>query len=123
MKMSTETINYGIHLGTSEAMIARCTGSEIEVFRNAEGFEYTPSAVWIDKQNKLVVGRVAKEWYEREPGNAFVEFKRDMGSKSEYTVARTGQEIKPEELSAEVLKSLRADVQRRTGLAIPGTRQ
>lgn len=63
-------VNYGIHLGTTEAMIARCIGSEVEVFRNAEGFESTHCAVWMDKQNKLVVGRAAKEWCERETGNA-----------------------------------------------------
>lgn len=119
--MSRQTIDYGIDLGTTNSEIARLDGTNIEVFRNAEGFEYTPSAVWIDKQNKLVVGRVAKEWCERElgnanqPGNAFMEFKRDMGSNSEYTVARTGRKMKPEDLSAEVLKALRADVQRRNG--------
>lgn len=119
--MPRQTIDYGIDLGTTNSEIARLNGTEIEVFRNAEGFEYTPSAVWIDKQGKLVVGRVAKEWCEREPGNAnepgnaFMEFKRDMGTTSEYTVARSGQKMKPEELSAEVLKALRADVQRRNG--------
>ncbi|MGD0815323.1 MAG: Hsp70 family protein [Verrucomicrobiota bacterium] len=115
--MSTETINYGIHLGTTEAMIAHCIGSEIEVFRNAEGFESTPCAVWMDKQGRMFVGRVAKErhFVFEDYDNAFIEFQRNMGTASEYMFARNGLKIKPEELSAEVLKSLRADVQRRTG--------
>ena len=116
--MRRQTIDYGIDLGTTNSEIARLNGTDIEVFRNAEGFEYTPSAVWIDKQGKLVVGRVAKEWCEREHDNAFMEFKRDMGSKSEYTFARSGRKMKPEELSAEVLKTLCADVQRRNGEVI-----
>jgi molecular chaperone DnaK len=116
--MSSATINYGIHLGTAEAMIARCVGSEVEVIRNAEGSEATPSAVLIDKKGKLFVGRVAKEWHEREPDNAFIEFMRDIGEPIERTCTRSGRKLKPEDLSAEVLKSLRADVERRSGEAI-----
>lgn len=116
--MRRETIDYGIDLGTTNSEIARLNGTAVEVFRNAEGFEYTPSAVWEDKQGKLVVGRLAKEWHERDPGNAFIEFKRHMGTCHDYTFARSGRKMKPEELSAEVLKSLRADVERRTGEAI-----
>ncbi len=113
-----KTVNYGIYLGTMKAVIARRVGSQVEVIRNAEGFEYTPSAVWEDRQGKMVVGRLAKEWSERDPGNAFIEFKRHMGTRHEYTFARSGRKMKPEELSAEVLKSLRADVERHTGEAL-----
>jgi molecular chaperone DnaK len=116
--MNRQTIDYGIDLGTTNSEIARLNGTEIEVFRNAEGFEYTPSAVWIDKKGNLVVGRVAKEWHEREPDNAFIEFKRDMGEPMERTFARSERKMKPEDLSAEVLKSLRADVERRNGEVI-----
>jgi molecular chaperone DnaK len=116
--MSRQTIDHGIDLGTTNSEIARLNGTDIEVFRNAEGFEYTPSAVWIDKQGKLITGRVAKEWCERDPDNAFMEFKRHMGTRHVYTFARSGRMMKPEELSAEVLKSLRADVERRNGESI-----
>jgi molecular chaperone DnaK len=116
--MNRQTIDYGIDLGTTNSEIARLNGTEIEIFRSAEGFEYTPSAVWIDKQGKLVVGRVAKDWCEREPENAYMEFKRHMGTDHESVFARSGRKMKPEELSAEVLKSLRADVERRNGESI-----
>ena len=111
--MSRPTIDYGIDLGTTNSTIARLNGVAVEVFRNAEGFEYTPSAVWIDKQGKLVVGRIAKEWCEREPDNAFMEFKRHMGGRHEFAFARSGRKMSPEALSAEVLKCLRADAERR----------
>lgn len=118
LNIQRQTIDYGIDLGTTNSEIARLNGPQIEVFRNSEGFEYTPSAVWMNKQGELVVGRVAKESYERDPANAFTEFKRDMGTEAQYTFARTGMKARPEDLSAEVLKALRADVQRRTGEVI-----
>src|ERR1019366_7591819 len=114
--MSSSTINcYGIDLGATEATVARLRGSAVHVFRNAEGAESTPCAVYLNKANSLVVGRSAKEKCESDPGNAFREFRRDMGSGTEYCFARNGRRMKPEELSAEVLKSLCADVQRATG--------
>jgi len=111
----TQTIDYGIDLGTTNSTIARLDGTNIEVFRNNEGFEYMPSAVWLDKHAHLITGRIAKEWCEREPENAYSEFKRDMGSRKEYLFSRSGRNMTPEELSAEVLKSLRQIVQKRNG--------
>lgn len=116
--MIRHTIDYGIDLGTTNSEIACLDGTHIEVFRNAEGFEYTPSAVWIDKQGKISVGKEAKDRCESDPENAFMEFKRDMGTHTEYTFVRSGTKMKPEELSAEVLKSLKSDVQRRNGEVI-----
>ena len=111
----TQTIDYGIDLGTTNSTIARLDGTNIEVFRNNEGFEYMPSAVWLDKHGHLITGRIAKEWCEREPENAYSEFKRDMGSRKEYLFSRSARNMTPEELSAEVLKSLRQIVQKRNG--------
>jgi molecular chaperone DnaK len=87
----------------------------VHVFRNAEGVEFTPSAVCFNKANSLVVGREAKDRYELDPDNAAIEFKRDMGSDTEFQFARSGRRMRPEDLSAEVLKSLCGDVQRSTG--------
>ena len=112
--MPRQNIDFGIDLGTTHSAIARFTGTDVDVIRNAEGSEFTPSAVWVDKQGKVVGGRIAKEWHERDPENAFTEFKRHMGSPVSYTFARSGRQVKPEELSSEVLKMLRADVERRT---------
>ena len=41
-----------------------------------------------------------------------------MGTDREYTFARSGRRMRPEELSSEVLKSLRSDVEQRTGEVI-----
>jgi len=113
--MERTTIDFGIDLGTTNSEIAVLKGTEIEVFRNNEGFEYTPSAVWIDQKNRLWVGRQAKERLEDDPDNAACEFKLQMGTGEEKVFARSGRRMKPEELSAEVLKTLRRIVNQRTG--------
>jgi len=113
--MARTTIDFGIDLGTTNSEIAVLKGTEIEVFKNNEGFEYTPSAVWIDQKNRFWVGRQAKERLEDDPDNAFCEFKLQMGTAEEKTFARSGKKMKPEDLSAEVLKALRATVKQRTG--------
>jgi molecular chaperone DnaK len=113
--MARATIDFGIDLGTTNSEIALLRGTEIEVFKNNEGFEYTPSAVWIDQKNRFWVGRQAKERLEDDAENAACEFKRNMGTKADMLFARSGKRMKPEELSAEVLKALRATVKHRTG--------
>jgi molecular chaperone DnaK len=113
--MTGETINFGIDLGTTNSSIAVFNGSGADVFKNNEGQEYTPSAVWIDGKGKLYVGRLAKERLEDDNENTFSEFKLQMGTDQLYRFARSGRQMRPEELSAEVLKSLRGDVQQRTG--------
>jgi len=110
-----ETIDFGIDLGVTRARIAVLKGTETYVFRNNEGEEYTPSAVWIDKQGRIFVGRLAKERLESDSENAFSEFKLQMGTSQIYRFATSRRQMRPEELSAEVIKSLRGDVQQRTG--------
>jgi molecular chaperone DnaK len=113
--MTRATIDFGIDLGTTNSEIALLKGTEIEVFKNNEGFEYIPSAVWIDQKNRIWVGRQAKERLEDDADNAFCEFKLQMGTTEEKVFARSGRRMKPEELSAEVLKELRKVVNQRTG--------
>jgi molecular chaperone DnaK len=111
--MTRTTIDFGIDLGTTNSTIAVYKDGEVEVFENNEGFRYTPSAVWVDKHNNLIVGRVAKEHLEEDSENAFGEFKRLMGSADTRTFTRTGKSMTPEELSAEVLKELKEHVRQR----------
>ncbi|MCL6450410.1 MAG: Hsp70 family protein [Acetobacteraceae bacterium] len=105
-------VDFGIDLGTTNSSVAVLNGTEVRVFDNNDGQKCTPSAVWIDPRGRMFVGRVAKERLEDDPGNVWAEFKRLMGTAQVYRFASTGREMRPEELSAEVLKSLRADVER-----------
>jgi molecular chaperone DnaK len=113
--LARETIDYGIDLGTTNSEVAVLRGTEIEVLRNNEGLEYTPSAVWIDPKNRLWVGTRAKERLDSDPDNAFCEFKLQMGTTEDKVFAGSGKRAKPEELSAEILKALKATVMQRTG--------
>jgi len=113
--MSRTTIDFGIDLGTTNSTIAMLSDTRATVIKNNDSSDITPSAVYIDKNNVLSVGRIAKQRIEQEPEDAYAEFKLQMGTNSEYRFNRSGRVMKPEDLSAEVLKSLRADVQQRLG--------
>ncbi|WNV85579.1 Hsp70 family protein [Umezawaea sp. Da 62-37] len=105
-----DTIGFGIDLGTTNSAIAVVDKGEIVVVKNNDGWEFTPSAVWIPKSGSLHVGRRAKERIGIDAANAHAEFKLEMGLdgvRREFVNARVS--MTPQELSAEVLKSLRGD--------------
>lgn len=106
------TIDFGIDLGTTNSTVALVTGTSMDVIPNQMGSALTPSAVWIDKRGELRVGQAAKDKIEDDPDNAVAEFKLRMGlgTQGAKSFRRSGRSMLPEELSAEVLKSLRADV-------------
>ncbi len=111
--MKRLTIDYGIDLGTTNSTIALLNGTNVEIFKNNEDFECTPSAVWLDKKESIHVGRRAKERLGDDDENAFSEFKLQMGTGEEKIFKRNGCRMKSEELSAEVLKALKNDVKQR----------
>jgi molecular chaperone DnaK len=111
--MARETIDIGIDLGTTNSSVA-CWGGDgqIEVFKNQDQSHSTPSAVYQGRRG-LQVGIRAKDQMKVDPENVQTEFKQQMGRKTKYTFPTSGMEMLPEELSAEVLKSLKGDVMRR----------
>lgn len=121
--MSRTTIDFGIDLGTTNSAVAVFTGAQGErtkVVKNTtdgNDADITPSAVYINKKGDLRVGRRAKDRIldEDTAEDVHIEFKRQMGTDHVYEFKNSGQRRAPEELSSEVLKSLRADVQQRTG--------
>lgn len=112
--MPRATIDFGIDLGTTNSSIAQLKGTAAEVFKNSDNSEITPSAIWIDQNGALHVGQTAKQRLEYDQENAFSEFKLQMGTTQEYCFAN-GRQMKPEELSAHVLMSLKEDVFQRMG--------
>ena len=112
------TIDYGIDLGTTNSAIAVLQGVTMEIIKNNADADITPSAVSIDKRGAVQVGQRAKNRIIDAPDDAYVEFKRRMGSEHVYHFKSSGQSHRPEDLSAEVLKSLRADVQQRRGESV-----
>jgi len=114
--MKRTTIDFGIDLGTTNSTIAVVDGIDAKPIPNKAGSVITPSAVWIDKRGNLYVGEEAKgHALKDDPENGDLEFKLRMGSREIKKFVRSGREMLPEELSAEVLKSLKMDVQTSMG--------
>src|SRR5438270_11678036 len=107
--MARMTVDFGIDLGTTNSTVAVSKGMDVEVFKNNENAEHTPSTVWIDRNQALIVGRRAKERQEDDPANAFCEFKLQMGTDRTYTFARNGWHLTPAVVCAEVLQFLKVD--------------
>lgn len=109
------TIDFGIHLGNSHSSIAVFNGGKPQVVKNNLDGDITPSAVFIGRQGNIIVGAKAKSKLEdeRSAEDAYIEFKRRMGGDSVFTFKSSGLRKTPEELSAEVLKSLKGNVLQR----------
>jgi molecular chaperone DnaK len=108
-----KAIDVGIRLGISNSMVAVMDGNDPRMIPNRAGSILTPSAVWFDPRGNLQVGTEAKErTLCGDLDNGAIEFLLTMGGgpEAKKVFARTGREMLPEELSAEVLKSLRTDV-------------
>jgi len=111
-------LNYGIDLGTTNSCIAKMEDDNVRIFQTRDNTNTTRSAVYIRKQNKRVVGLRAFNALYNDPANVAVEFKRLMGTNHNKYFPSTEISLTPEELSAEILKSLKGDVQRLIGTNI-----
>jgi molecular chaperone DnaK len=108
----SQTIDYGIDLGTTNSSIASCRGGEVRIFPNTDLMNVTPSVVYVSKTGRMLVGRKAYDTWIQDPQNTQAEFKRWMGFSDRLAFPGSGRTMSAEELSAEVLKALRADVSR-----------
>src|SRR5882757_4767142 len=105
-----DTIDVGIDLGTTTSVMVAADDNGVRVIKNNEGWDYTPSAVWIPKEGTTHVGRRAREHTETDPYDAYAEFKLEMGvAGAQRRFRQAGISLTPEQLSAEVLSSLRKD--------------
>src|ERR1700674_283067 len=113
--MARNTIDFGIDLGTTNSEIAFVDKGQVHVIRNGFRDEITPSAVRIDRKGSIIVGKLAFNQRVDDKENTHTQFKRLMGSQQVLSFPSSGRQMKPEEVSAEVLKSLRQDVLREIG--------
>lgn len=109
------TLYTGIDLGTSNSAAAIFDGQRIAMVRNGQGSFLTPSVVRIDARGAVTVGARARRALESQPDDAAAEFKRLMGTPSRIPFRAAAVERTPIELSAEILRALRADVQDQVG--------
>jgi molecular chaperone DnaK len=109
------SIDFGIDLGTTNSSIAVCRRGEVRIFQSSDLMNVVPSVVYISKGGRMLVGKKAYDTWVQDPLNTQAEFKRWMGYSDKLRFPASGRELAAEELSAEVLKALRADAQRQTG--------
>ncbi|MGO4760468.1 Hsp70 family protein, partial [Streptomyces sp. 2MCAF27] len=111
-----ETIDFGIDLGTTNSAIAVAENGGVRVLKNSDGRDRTPCAVWLPGRGVTLVGRRARERVESDPDDAYAGFRARMGvAGAEYRFRRAGVCVTPEQLSAEVLKSLCQDAAHELG--------
>jgi molecular chaperone DnaK len=114
--MARSTMDFGIDLGTTNSAIAVLDGTEARIIKNSFQHDTTPSAVYTDRNGRIHVGERARERVESDPANATAEFKLKMGLRDQVTTfANSGLALTPEELSAHVLRVLKANVTRQLG--------
>jgi molecular chaperone HscC len=104
----------GIDLGTTNSVAAAWTEDGPQLVANALGTMLTPSVVGLDEDNAVLVGQAARSRLVTHPDRTVASFKRWMGSAREVRLGR-GRIFRPEELSAFVLKSLKADAEAHLG--------
>lgn len=127
----------GIDLGTTNSVISVMEGGRPEVIVNAEGGRTTPSVVAY-KGDERLVGQIARRQAALNPAATLFEVKRFIGrrwdevkeeaGRSPFTVKEgpggsvritvNGQDLAPEQVSAEVLRKLVSDASAKLGQKI-----
>lgn len=106
---------YGIDLGTTYSVVGYIdeTGRPT-VTRNSDGQDTTPSVVYFESEDNIVVGKVAKESAGVYPDQVVSLIKREMGDR-EWRREFHGKEYTPPSVSALILSALVKDAATDTG--------
>lgn len=117
--MARIKVDYGIDLGTTNSAISRMEKGEPNIKKTDTLKDTMPSSVYINKKKAIQVGdsaynalkkdklKAMKSWNDNN-SNAFIEFKRTMGTNKSYHSSNLGQELSSESLSSEILKTLKS---------------
>jgi molecular chaperone DnaK len=104
----------GIDLGTTMSVISYLDANGVaQTLANKQGEPLTPSAIYLDGTN-AVVGRDARSAAAYTPEKVAMFVKRYMG-KPIYPRPVDGRQLRPETLSAIILRKLKRDAERRIG--------
>jgi molecular chaperone DnaK len=107
-------VEFGIDLGTTQSCIAYVNeaGSPV-IIKSALGEDTTPSAVFFESRQNVVVGRAAREEALLTPDLVAQLVKRDMGTNASYDFH--GEHHTPETVSALILRELARLATEQTG--------
>lgn len=118
--MGRTKIDYGIDLGTTNSAIARMENGEAIIKKTDTLKDTMPSCVQFNKKKSVIVGDGAANALRSDrlrtlktltaDTNTFIEFKRTMGSDKKFFSSNMKQEFTSEDLSAEILKTLKSFV-------------
>ena len=106
----------GIDLGTTNSLAAYYTEEGPRIIPNRLGERLTPSAVSIDENDQVYVGRSALERMAVHPDEGASLFKRSMGSAKKFDLGK--KQFTAEELSSFVLRSLKEDAEEYLGMPV-----
>ena len=109
--MESEAV-IGIDLGTTNSEVAIISGGRPEVVRE-EGDAIMPSCVGLDEAGNVIVGRQARNQAVLAPERTVLSIKRRMGSGERVSMGP--EEYTPQEISAFILKALKARAARTLG--------
>ena len=117
--MGRTKIDYGIDLGTTNSAIVRMESGEPKIKKTDTLKDTMPSCVFFNKKKSISIGDSAFNSYKRDKlgamrsfkqdsSNAFIEFKRTMGTDKKYHSSFMEKEYSSDELSSEILKTLKS---------------
>ncbi len=118
--MARTKIDYGIDLGTTNSALSRMENGEPVIKKTDTLKDTMPSCVYFNKKKSIQVGDSAYNAMKRDKlktmtgsgnsftSNAFIEFKRTMGTDKKYSSSNMEKDFSSEELSAEILKTLKS---------------
>lgn len=115
-------IDYGIDLGTTNSAIARMENGIPVIKKSDTQAEILPSCVHFNRKKICMVGDTARSAmttdftralknFQKLDSNTFIEFKRTMGTDHLYHSEIMGKEYSSDELSSEVIKTLKSFIQ------------
>ena len=119
--MARNKIDDGIDLGTTNSAICRMEKGEPVVIKTDVLKDTMPSCISVNKKGSIKAGdsayntmkqdkrRATKSWH-KGASNTYVEFKRTMATDTQYPCSNLHRSFSSEELSAEVLKTLKSFV-------------
>ncbi|MGL6196671.1 MAG: Hsp70 family protein [Thermoguttaceae bacterium] len=103
---------YGIDLGTTYSAIAFVNEhGKAEIITNSDNERVTPSVVFFESEDNVIIGKIAKESAKTDPGKVVDFVKRQMSDK-DWAFEVDGKSYKPEEISAHILRRLTGDAKK-----------
>ena len=103
------SVLIGIDLGTTNSCVSFMENGRAVIIPNAEGGRTTPSVVAFSRNGERLVGMPAKRQAVTNASRTFSSVKREMGSDRRYHV--DGKPYAPQEISAMILRKLKADAE------------